>query len=321
MNDNPIYCGILAGPNSTCLLNIIIPIAEQLSINKIEWIIHKDTKSKYNIKNNFSFLESKSNVTFIGDVTINVESGGDRAGYGWDRIIRYLHDKDKIILMEPDIFPVKHGWDIFLLSKINLKKNIILHCPTYNEKYYDTNFNINYEKKYLSRGKSAVGIIFLALNPKSFIDIGCTFMRQYLPNWSKIPNNIEQKLFKNYHIDSRYFTIKNKIDAEINDVPINTVLEKDTGWRVPYYLKNNNLHYSNFNSFKYIYDINDPEIIKLDKEKNKKTLGYIDLLFDDTNNLFAIHVRHSRFMSEYGIKVFSNIIKRVLNYFQIKDIF
>ena len=131
-------CGIVAGPNSTFLIEKLIIKSEKLSNNKITWYICKDNLhdkfaynpdkkyKKWHNTNNFTNLQKMENVIFTEPLENNEASGGDRHGLGIDILIKHLKNKKKIIILEPDSFPCYLGWDDVLLSKI--KNNIV--CAT-----------------------------------------------------------------------------------------------------------------------------------------------------------------------------------------------
>jgi hypothetical protein len=284
-----INCCIIAGPNSDKFIKLLIPICELFSNNKLIWYLCID---KFNDNNDFSFLNNKDNITKLYFKTKFI-SGGDRHGVGINKIIKYFKNDDKIIILEPDSFPCIKNWDNILLSKLN---NEVCIVSMLKKKYLDKDFKESNNLDYI-RNPISGDFCFYALNPKILFNIKATF--------TKIKIEKKYKKFINFDIEKlgnkRILLINDDNLSNIFKLNKNTIMQKETGWRVAYYLHKHNLKHKNLETKWYFYD------------KNKKP---IDLIFFN-NSIFGFHIRHSRFFDENNISYFYKILKNIFKYYNL----
>jgi hypothetical protein len=292
-----IDCGIVAGPNSSFLIENLIQISEKLSNNKITWYICEDNTAppKYkNEANDFSIIKNKENVKFTDPLTsIAGSQGGDRHGMGVDILIKHLKNKEKIILLEPDSFPCCFGWDDIILTKINKKHPIVTFSFTKKIKndFTEDTTSFNYWHTPITGDLGFIGI-----NPKIFTKLNVTFMKmKYIEN-----DTINEKFEKLG--TGRTLPIINKELSEIFELPLNTLLQKEWGWRIAYPLKKNGYTSFKFKLFRY--------------ETNSQPY---DLLFDDNNKLICIHFHHSRFWKKNDLKQQKIEINNIFSHYNIKN--
>lgn len=301
-----IYCGIVLGPNSTIILKYMMPIAEKLAKNNIIWVICPD--KKHQLSNDMNFLEKKKNIIIIPCFDCVSTSGGDRHGTGINSIIRYLYDKENIILLEPDLIPVAKNWDEKLILKINNEVKFI--SPKNIDYYYIQNENNINKKNYsnfaeasqylLTRKGECVycrldNVCLLCLDPKFIYDLNVSFTKNI-----NVDSSINDFLSKNNSNVSRAFKVNTLYLEEITEYPRNTFIQKETGWQIMFKLPKkyrNSLDLCTINNIIYKSD----------------TLGVseFELIFNN-DELLAVHFHHSRYCTNITdqIKEFNAILEK-----------
>lgn len=297
-----IYCGIVAGPNSSKLIKKLIDICEYLSNNEIHWLLMvdkiseitlKNTSTKLINKNDFSKLKKRKNITFDFFEINSPVIAGDRHGYGIDLIIKKLNEFKKIIILEPDSFPCCFNWDNIMLSKLSDENPIVVMCKKgeldSNLKYL--NNNVKYKRT------PCVGDIgFLCLKTNFFVNNNLTFMK--INNFSNA--NLNQDLEKKFKKNSLY--INNDELAKIFDVKLNETINKEFGWRIAYTM--NKLNKKSYKFDTYVFD----------NSEHHST----DLIFNE-NNLMAIHLHYSRYITKELLKKYSKLINKILNHYKVDN--
>lgn len=309
-----ISCGIVAGPNSDFLIKNLINICENFSKNIINWYICEDIGYSKNLypesDNNFTELKNRKNVTFIEPIdSPEISSGGDRHGLGVNEIIKYLKDKEKIILLEPDSFPCCTGWDDIILSKITTKNPIV---SMEFEGILDENFDIttNYKENY--RCPVVGNLIFLGINPNIFYNLNITFTKMMYNKDDNINKDLEKMGNK------RAFKIINDELVNIFELPLDTIVEKETGWRIVYPLKKNGYNSSKLKLYHYGYNgINGISALKRHYGTNAENIKPLDLIFNDNNELLAIHLTCSRNFIKDKHKSYQKILNKIINKYNI----
>jgi hypothetical protein len=295
-------CGIVAGPNSTFLIEKVIQIAEKLSNNKITWYICEDVgypKKKYpNNTNDFSALKNNKNIIFTKpNSESRVVSGGDRHGMGCDILLKHLKHKEKFIILEPDSIPVCFGWDDIILSKLD-EKHPIVTFP------FDSNIDVNF--KFMNKIWGNIHtplsgqIGFIGINPTVFTDLNITFTKMCILSKSNSINRNFERLGS-----ARVLNINNAELSDIFELPLNANMAKEWGWRIAYPLKQ-----KGYTSFKF----------KLSHFHNGNKQHPIDLLYDDNNNLLAIHFHYSRNFSSSLIKSYNASLDIIFNHYKTNEL-
>lgn len=299
-----VNCGIVAGPNSDFLIKKLITICSKLSKNKIKWYICEDigySKKLFpNSNNDFTELKKNENVTFIDPINSpKIKSGGDRHGLGVNNIINYLKNTEKLILLEPDSIPCCTGWDDVILSKLTINNPIV--SMKYNG-ILDANFNITNLLKEKYRCPVVGNLIFMAINPKIFYGLNITFTKMLYNNNHNINHDLE-KLG-----NARNFKVINNQLVKMFELPLNTQVQKETGWRMVHPLKENGYNSAGLKLYHYGAH-----------ENIKRPL---DLIFNDNNNLLAIHLRYSRKFTNDKYEIYKKIIDKIINKYNIsKELF
>ena len=286
-------CGIVAGPNSTFLIEKLIIISEKLSNNKIKWYICKDNlhdKIAYNPEkkwkkwhntNNFTNLQKMENVFFTEPLENKTASGGDRHGLGIDILIKHLKNKEKIIILEPDSFPCYLGWDDVLLSKI--ESNIV--CATMNIRGHLNKKNFFYNNLHTPY-MGDVG--FFAVNPKILFNLKTTYSKTVYPEYA-IDLKKYETMFKQNEIKNGNNTIiiDNNI-SKIFKLPEKTIMVKEVGWRIAIPLFKNN------------YDCFEFDAFLLNGEKVDD--NYLQIFYQDEGKFLGFHLLFSRYFKEENFK-------------------
>lgn len=302
-----VICGILAGPNSSILIKKLIKISEKLSNNKITWYICEDigySKKKFlNNENNFSELKNISNIYFTNPMTNSeITSGGDRHGMGVDILIRHLKNEEKMIILEPDSFPCCFGWDDIILSKINSEHPIVTFCF---EKYFNENLEVDIEKtKSFKNWHTPLSgdLGFIGINPKIFANLNITFMKIKYFNDSVINKKLENTG------KGRTLLIENNELSKLFELPLNTNMQKEWGWRIAYPLKE-----EGYTSFKF-------KMCPFQNEKIYDLPHPMDLLYDNNNNLFGLHLHYSRYFSSSILKSYRDSFEQIFNNYKINKL-
>ena len=85
--------------------------------------------------------------------------------------------------------------------------------------------------------------------------------------------------------NGRTLPIENNELSKLFELPINTNMSKEWGWRIAYPLKENG-----YTSFKF-------KMCSFQNNKIYNLPNPMDLLYDNNNNLFGLHLHHSRYFS------------------------
>ena len=110
--------------NSSKFISHLIRILKTLTVNEWEMIIIENSKSRYEKKKLLNFTKKYPNIRVVPNDT---NSKGSMAhGEGLDKAVSFVKTP-YFTIIDPDCFPLVHGWDMTLIEKIN---NTVKVCGT-----------------------------------------------------------------------------------------------------------------------------------------------------------------------------------------------